>query len=243
MADLLVIDTDCLIYKASSVAQKVIDWGEFVSMSFNKEEGIDIFMTLLNSITEELSSRNVVFCLGEGKNFRKELYPEYKSKRKADRRPIGYSFLRGWVKKTFDCKILQNVETDDVCGIEATKPENKSSSIIVSIDKDYKTIPCRLYNQDKKELITISPEEADDFHKIQTIAGDSIDGYPGIKGIGAVRAERFVKEYNYSWPRIFKLFNENGYDENYAMTMARMAFILRDGYYKNNRPVLWTPNI
>ena len=48
-------------------------------------------------------------------------------------------------------------------GILATMPINKGNCIIVSDDKDMRTIPRQLYLPAKKEMIEISEADADEF--------------------------------------------------------------------------------
>ncbi len=68
----------------------------------------------------------------------------------------------------------------------------KGEKIIVSLDKDMKTIPGFHYNQKHPELgiFEVTPKEADEWHLIQTLAGDQTDGYAGCPGIGMEKASR-----------------------------------------------------
>ena len=58
---------------------------------------------------------------------------------------------------------------------------NDNWQIIVSPDKDMRQIPGKLYNMD--EVIDITPEDGMQWHYIQTLAGDSTDGYSGVPGV------------------------------------------------------------
>ena len=136
--------------------------------------------------------------------------------------------------------IIPDLEGDDVMGIIATDPTRTDQRIIVSIDKDMKTIPGHLLIGG--ELMHISPEEADYNHLYQTLVGDTIDGYSGCPGIGAVSAKRALDK-DPSWDTVVKLFQKAKLDEDYALTQARMAKILhyKDFDQETQKPILWRP--
>ena len=52
------------------------------------------------------------------------------------------------------------LEADDVCGLISTKPETQSN-VVVSNDKDLKTIPGLLYRPMSDEMLTVTEQEAD----------------------------------------------------------------------------------
>ena len=72
---------------------------------------------------------------------------------------------------------MLTLEADDAIGIYATSNDN---CVMVSPDKDMKQIPGTLYNLD--ETITITPEDGWEWFLIQTLSGDSTDGYSGAPG-------------------------------------------------------------
>ncbi len=77
-------------------------------------------------------------------------------------------------------------------GILSTHPTKiQGKKIIVSEDKDMRTIPGWLYNPGPNKDIEpkyINEFEADRYHLYQTITGDSTDGYKGCPGAGPIRA-------------------------------------------------------
>ena len=73
-------------------------------------------------------------------NFRKDVDPTYKSNRRGHKKAIGYVALCDWVRDTYKT-ITKLPEADDCMGILATKPENIGKCIIVSDDKDMRTVP------------------------------------------------------------------------------------------------------
>ena len=75
---------------------------------------------------------------------------------------------------------MDSLEADDVLGILATEPSNEER-IIVSIDKDLYQIPAKI-SKDGKTFEEISENEANYWHMMQTLTGDSTDGYSGCPG-------------------------------------------------------------
>ena len=69
-------------------------------------------------------------------------------------------------------------------------PKNKGKCIIVSDDKDMKTIPGKLYRPTTDEQLDITEQEADK-HFLMQVYGDQADGYKGVR-IGPKKAEAIL---------------------------------------------------
>ena len=135
-----------------------------------------------------------------------------------------------------------HLEADDILGILGTRdPE----SIIVTIDKDLKSVPGNHWNPDKKEdgIVKISQDEADLFFLIQAIAGDSTDNYKGVPGVGMVKARRLLEKEGATWQTVVDAYAKADLPESEALLNARMARILRasDWDEENNTVNLWNP--
>jgi len=92
-------------------------------------------------------------------------------------------------------------------------------------------------------VITITKEEGDRWHYIQTLAGDQTDGYSGVPGFGIKRAVAFFEENGYSWSSVVEAFKSKGLDESAALQNARLAKILQctDYDFDTQSVKLWTP--
>lgn len=134
---------------------------------------------------------------------------------------------------------MDGLEADDIMGIWQTNGR-LGDTIIVSEDKDMKTIPGKLYRQG--ELIEVSELEADYNHLFQTLLGDATDGYSGCPGVGAVGANKLLSG-NPSWPTVVKAYEAKGLTEDDALTQARLARILRSSDWNSvsKTPILWSP--
>ena len=183
----LLLDTDILVYQAIASTEQELDWGSDIwSLFTDLKQAKDVFHQSVDKITQKLNSDDILHCLSDPKdNFRKHVDPDYKSNRKGTRKPVGFVALRDWVQETFDVVVKPGLEADDVMGILATKPDNIGKCVVVSDDKDLKTIPCKLYRPMADELMEIRPAQADAYFYTQALTGDPTDGYSGCKGVGA----------------------------------------------------------
>jgi DNA polymerase-1 len=125
-------------------------------------------------------------------------------------------------------------------GILATNPHSKTQKIIVSQDKDMKTIPTQVW--DGKDLVTITEGEANYRHLYQTLIGDAADGYKGCPGVGPVKATKLL-DADPTWATVVAAYTKAGLTEADALTQARLARILRwsDWDAEKKEPILWTP--
>ena len=112
--------------------------------------------------------------------------------------------------------------------------------IIVSPDKDMRQIPGRLY--DLKEHVDISEVEGWQWFLIQTLAGDSTDGYSGAPGFGVKTSQKFFGEHGYTWNSVVSAFASKGLTEDDALINARLAKILTSDDYDGTKPILWSPS-
>lgn len=191
-------------------------------------------------LMSKLGATDYTLCLSDDTNFRKGLYDKYKGQRSWMRRPLALKAIRKWFIEEHDAVIMPNLEGDDVMGILATDPHKTHNTIIVSIDKDMKTIPGHYYRDDT--LFNISSEEAEYYHLFQTLTGDVADGYPGCPKVGKVTAKEILDK-DCSWEAVVKAFKKAKLTEEDALLQARLARILRhqDYNFEENVPYLWTP--
>ena len=100
------------------------------------------------------------------------------------------------VEDRYRTERLHGLEADDLLGILATTLPKYSDAIVVSLDKDLRTIPGRHLNPSKETspavVRVITELEADTAWLMQTLMGDSTDGYTGVPGIGPKKAEKIL---------------------------------------------------
>jgi len=240
----LALDTDIMLYKAASAAEVETDWGNDIwSLQTNLKDAKDAFEAQLDNITTKLGVKDFVCCLSDhGSNFRKQIDPTYKSNRKGTRKPVGYVALCDWVVEKYRTFRKPTLEADDCLGILATMPVNKDKCIIVSDDKDLKTIPSKLYRPTQDEQLTVTEQEADTFFLTQVLCGDTADGYKGVKGIGPKTAEKILGPRPH-WGAVEQAYIKAGMTRDDAIQQARLARILRwsDWDEQKGEVILWTP--
>ena len=233
----LLVDADYIVYKSCAGAETDIDWGDDVIMVVSK------FSEAMNNVQKDLSkikqqflwdTPEMVLFFSDSKNFRKKIYPDYKGHRNR-KKPCGYRRVISALSDMYEVIRMPELEADDAMGIYATE---HPGNVIVSPDKDMKQIPGRLYNMN--EMFTITPEEGEKWHYIQTLAGDQTDGYSGVPGIGIKRAVALFEEHGYTWDTVVKAFADKDLDEDVALMNARLAKILTNKEY-DGQVIPWSP--
>ena len=131
--------------------------------------------------------------------------------------------------------LIQTLEGDDVLGLLATNGKYKNP-IIVSVDKDMRTVPCKLIAAEEVEHIT---EKKANRHWFEmSIAGDSTDGIVGVKGTGMVTATKLLADtpdtIDALWSKVAETYTKKGYTLADAILNARLTRILREGDYDYN---------
>lgn len=248
------VDGDVFVFRATLRAERPIEWDENTfTLSANLDEAYLHFENFIDYVRERTGATDVIVALSHEHNFRKMILPSYKHNRRDKRPPLLREKLKELVQVKYNCFIRPLLEGDDVLGILATSDKIvKGEKVVVSVDKDMRTIPCTYYSYDDKTTHTYSEIDADYNHLVQTLTGDTADGYTGCPGIGPKRADKLLSkswgkmgfDRAEAWDTILRIFKNAGYDKDFALTQARVARICRVGDYdfKEKRPILWTPD-
>lgn len=236
------VDGDIILYQAASFCEDEFE-GEPIADS---RQGEALFDNILKSWLSGIDYDDFYLCFTLSKNFRKDIYPEYKQNRKNFIPP---PVLRPLKNRLLDYEwslVEDGIEADDLIGIICTgDPDN---TVAVTLDKDFLTLPCQLFlaNKPKDGVITIDESKADLTWMRQTMTGDTVDNYKGIPGVGPKKAEKLLPEeasLRTMWRKVEANFRNHGLPAEHALTCARLARILRDGDYNfDTRKVnLWSP--
>lgn len=259
----LLIDADVFAYKAAAGAEKIICFEDdacFPSCSLAEAEAA--FMSLLLPILEEFDvdvEKDCAFCFSTDRNggFRRQVLSSYKANREGKARPVALKFLRERLMNGTSILPKESVylrpglEADDCLGILSTQKSYQKGrqKIIVSIDKDMKSLPGYFYNMGHPHegVLFVSEEEADRWFMKQTLMGDTTDGYGGCPGIGPKGADKVLADcrtVSEMWAAVVKAYDKAGLSEEYALQQARVARILRaeDYDFRNKQVKLWRPD-
>lgn len=259
-----------LIYRAAFKSQIVADLGDGLGEGVLVDPKVAIrnAMSLAREWQDKAGCDSSVLVLSAVKSdsFRHRLWPTYKQGR-APSKPEAYAAIREAL--VFEMEVMEEpgLEADDLLGIHGTADPN---SVIVSGDKDMKTLPANVINpmHDRKPQ-RIKPGVADQMWMKQTMIGDAVDNYPGIRGVGEKIAQeillaphRLRKTITYVgkrnpkpvekwvkgepctlWQCMTDYAARAGMTEDDLVVMAQVARILRhDDYDPASRTVrLWTP--
>lgn len=243
----LLIDGDILLYQHASAVEEPFDWGDDLwTLHADASEAKQRLDYWIKNMMEKFNAGRCIFALTSGDNWRNKVMPSYKAHRKGTRKPVIYPALKEYIRNAYRVYESPTLEADDVLGLLATGayPGIRGPMVVISADKDLKTIPCRLYNPNDGSDRVISVEEADYNHLYQTLVGDASDGYPGCPGIGAKTADKLLAEHGAVWATVKAAYEKAGLNETEALQQARVARILRKGEYspKNQKVRLWSPN-
>lgn len=243
----LLIDADMLLFKAASACEVEVEWMEdVITTHCPVREVLMLFNDLLGVKKSQTKARWTTLCWSSPDNFRKKIDPSYKGNRRATRhriKPVGYKECRRRLEKEHLSECWWRLEADDVLGILSTRNADQTP-IIWSGDKDLKQIP-GFHLKEDGDIDLITDAQADAFFYRQCLIGDTADNYPGCPGVGEKTAEKLIPMEDFSpstaWGTVVKQYEKKGLSEQYALTQARLARILRDTDYYFDEPQLWTP--
>jgi DNA polymerase-1 len=196
----LLIDSDIVAFQFASSHQKTHNWEPGVTSRevADIEEIKPKIAGLFDVWKERLKADAIVVCLSvpSAEGFRKGILPSYKENRAGIERPELLMPLKEHLAEAYPSYIRPTLEADDVMGILSTHPTLvPGKKIIVSEDKDMKTIPGWLWNPAKdKQPWRVTSEEAAYWHMYQTLTGDAVDHYAGCPGIGPDKAKYALQE-------------------------------------------------
>lgn len=197
----LLIDGDILAFTAASAVQRDHeDEFGFVTPFANRHEGEAVLDNMIVGLEMLFDASHIRIALTDATNWRHDIYPAYKSHRKATARPLLLGRLKVYLKEKWKAFSWPDLEADDVLGILNTEPQNyPGRRILVGNDKDFKTVPGEYHRlrdfEGRRPIVQkITPWEAQMFHLKQTLMGDATDGYPGCPGIGKTRAEELIQK-------------------------------------------------
>ena len=241
----LLIDADWLIYSSCCSCEQDVKWDDHLHTLHCDErdihEMIDSRIEYYQTIADDKT--DVVMCFTEYPTFRHEIFPDYKANRKNKRKPLALYAMIEQISQRYESVSYTGLEGDDVLGLLATS-KRYSNSIVVSPDKDMKTVPCTLIASDDMELIT--KKKADRNWMLQALTGDTTDNFKGLIGCGPVTADKILgdaKTLPDMWDKVVKAYEKKKQTFTDALLTARLSRILREGdfNYKTKEVELWTP--
>ncbi len=204
MKKLLLIDGSSYLYRAfHAMAPLTSPQGEPTGALF----GVLNMLRRLRSQTADYELCAVVFD-AKGKNFRHELYPEYKANRPP--MPDDLRVQATWVREMtelFGWNVIsaEGVEADDVIATLARRAESAGMNVLLSSgDKDLmQLVNNNITVMDTMKNVTydingvyakfgVYPHQIADY---LTLIGDTSDNIPGVEKCGAKTATKWLTQY------------------------------------------------
>lgn len=177
-------------------------------------EGIPVgaiygFTSMLLKVISEFKPQHAVIALDHsGKNFRHDLYKEYKANRPPapDDLVVQLKLVEKAAKAlNFTCLSKQGFEADDIIATLAKKAnEIKKDALIISSDKDLMQLidehvkmydPMKSKYIEEEDILKKFGVGADKVRDVQALMGDSSDNIPGVAGIGPKTASQLVNQF------------------------------------------------
>lgn len=163
---------------------------------------------MMNLLNEHHCAHIVVIFDAKRKNFRNDIYPQYK----ANRRETPPELIPQFPLIRSACEALnvkwlekEGYEADDLIAAYAEKATKMGwQTTVITADKDLMqlmTDSVKIYDPMKKKMLTeedvikkfgVTPDKVTD---VQALMGDSTDNIPGANGIGPKTAAELIKNY------------------------------------------------
>jgi 5'-3' exonuclease len=246
MDRIILLDADIPVYKFAAAGQADANGDRLYEPYKHVVRKLD---DSIEALGDQMEATRIIVCLSSDPNWRKTVLPTYKGNRKDTEDPEYRAKLKQHLLDNYECMQFPELEGDDVMGILATDPEFPGRKVIISEDKDMKTIPHRKHKQSANWLFNpakdrkprkVSEADADYFWMMQTLMGDSTDGYTGIPGIGEKKAEKIlgpVEEGHFDlwWDLVVDAYNNRDLTMEDAWVQATVARILRAEDYDQQK--------
>ena len=239
------LDGDIIAYRAACVGQEEDPFGQPGDLEYNPKKAHETAEAVIRHWIKGTQADSAVVVFSGPDCFRYAILPTYKHSRKGEK-PKLYGEVVARIEQNWKVIRKDHLEADDTIGILASK--DPARYVAVSIDKDFATIPGRIFNPDVDAIPrTIKPAMADRAWLMQTLTGDTVDGYKGCPGIGKVKATRILDEAGMRtpgmWAAVLQTFLDKGLTLDDAVTQARVARILRhtDFDTETREIILWHP--
>ena len=206
---IVLVDADSLVWSSCYRQKEHPEDDGWNDIEEAKGKFDEVLMHIVNKIEDDYEVDEVIVFNGARGNFRKHITKKYKANRIHRELPPVLNELQSYVKEQYNAIVGYGVETDDMVATywkRLTDTFGRNDVIIVSIDKDYKQLPCLIYNYHYKHrcYYNINELEATRFFWTQMIAGDSADNVNYCKGYGEAYCKKVFKDCisNYSHIRV-----------------------------------------
>jgi len=238
---LLVIDIESYIFRACTACKALVQdkQDRFIyTESYDLRKGMDYLNNFIEDLKNRFLTNDVILVVGDKNNWRKQYYPDYKANRKDKEKPPMYEIILNELYNRYEVVSLPNLEADDTCRIISEDNQNyPTRKILVSIDKDFHSFPCELYDPLHDKQYVINNEEAGYNLMKQIIMGDKADNIQGLEGYGEVKTTKFLDSEPHILDDVKELFREKGQLEDFKINLNLVSMVSIDRYNFNTGEV------
>lgn len=194
-----------------------------------------LFLSSLKHTISSIKPDRVLICKEGFKNWRKDLYPEYKANRVVARESSVIDFDRFFavnaefindlteVAKNIQFLQVEHCEADDLVAI-AVRSQQNYNVVVQSSDRDfYQLFKYSNYKQwdgNKRKFIEVANPETYLTEKI--ILGDAGDNIPRISGLKYRQGQKFIEKH--ILPDVEKWLTENNMQEEWERNYKLISF-------------------
>lgn len=245
---LLVVDIESYIFRACTACKTLINVAgyspdikvnpDIYVEAYDLRKGLDYIRNFIEDLKARFLTNDVILVIGDKNNWRKQYYSDYKANRKDKEKPPMYDIILNALYSDYKIVSLPNLEADDTCRIisedNQTYPTRK---LLVSIDKDFHSFPCELYDPLHDKQFVINKAEADYNLMKQIIMGDKADNIQGLDGFGEIKATKFMDDEPRTLEDVRQLFKEKGQLKDFTTNLNLVSMVSIDRYNFNTGEV------
>lgn len=245
---LLVVDIESYIYRACTACKILVNIpgttpdikanpNIFVE-AYDLRRGMDYIASFIEDLKAKFLTNEVILAVGDTHNWRKDFHPDYKANRKDKEKPPMYDIILNELYSNYEIVSLPNLEADDTCRIIYEDNKNYAvRKLLVSIDKDFHSFPCELYDPLHDKQYIINEQEAEYNLMKQIIMGDKADNIQGLEGYGEVKTTKFLDSEPHILDDVRELFREKGQLKDFNINLNLVSMVSIDRYNFNTGEV------
>ena len=238
---LLLVDIESYIFRACTACKTLMQDARepfIYKEAYDLRKGMDYIANFIEDLKARFLTNDVILVVGDQNNWRKQYYPDYKANRKDKEKPVMYEIILNELYNNYEIVSLPNLEADDTCRILYEDNQNYAvRKLLVSIDKDFHSFPCELYDPLHDKQYVINEAEANYNLMKQIIMGDKADNIRGLEGYGEIKTLKFLDSEPHTLDDVKELFREKGQLEDFKVNLNLVSMVSIDRYDFNTGKV------
>ena len=122
------VDGDMIMYRAAFASEQETKWEDDIWTLHSSETDMKVIIDdMIEFVRDATQCEELHLVFSDSRNFRYNIFPEYKANRKDKRKPLGLKAMTEWASENYNGIRWNNLEADDVIGILCSN--SKASSL------------------------------------------------------------------------------------------------------------------